>query len=84
MEKVHNNFRTSGVQYMVLEKNWKNEKKRMNLKDWVLTSLVRAGLKRAGSATLMEEFVPGLWIRIHFFADPDPAVFLNADPDPAA
>ena len=27
MEKVHNNFRTSGVQYMVLEKNWKNEKK---------------------------------------------------------
>ena len=24
----------------------------------------------------------GLWIRIHFFADPDPAIFLNADPDP--
>ena len=24
----------------------------------------------------------GMWIRIHFFADPDPAVFLNADPDP--
>ena len=25
---------------------------------------------------------PGLWIRI-FYADPDPAVFRNADPDPA-
>ena len=24
----------------------------------------------------------GLWIRIHFFADPDPALILNADPDP--
>ena len=23
---------------------------------------------------------PRLWIRIHFFMDPDPAVFLNADP----
>ena len=26
----------------------------------------------------------GLWIRIHFFADPDQAVFLYADPDLAA
>ena len=26
----------------------------------------------------------GLWIRIHFSADPDPAVLLNADPDRAA
>ena len=27
-------------------------------------------------------FKPGMWVRINFFADPDPAVFLNADPDP--
>ena len=29
-------------------------------------------------------FKPGMWVRINFFADPDPAVFLNADPDPAS
>ena len=27
-------------------------------------------------------YVAGLWIRINFFADPDPANFRNADPDP--
>ena len=27
-------------------------------------------------------FNPGLWIRIHFLPVPDPAVFLNADPEP--
>ncbi len=28
-------------------------------------------------------FTPMLWIRIGFKADPDPAVYLNSDPDPA-
>ena len=39
---------------------------------------------------LISIFAGLLWIRFHFFADPDPAVFLNAeccfktaDPDPA-
>ena len=34
----------------------------------------------------MTSYESGLWIRIHFFADPnqDPAAFLNAKHDPAA
>ena len=32
---------------------------------------------------ILSQFYSGLRIRIHFFADPNPADFLNADPDPA-
>ena len=28
-------------------------------------------------------YLRGLWIRYNFFAEPDPAVFLSTDPDPA-
>ena len=32
---------------------------------------------------ILSQFYSGLRIRIHFFADPNQADFLNADPDPA-
>ena len=32
---------------------------------------------------ILSQFYSGLRISIHFFADPNPADFLNADPDPA-
>jgi hypothetical protein len=31
---------------------------------------------------LLAVFRTVLWIRIHFYADPDPVDFFNADPDP--
>ena len=50
----------------------------------LVSSQTKVGACEGTERTESYRYLPGLWIRIHFFADPYPAVFLNADPDPAA